>query len=125
MTEEKEDKLAALAHDIWARGMKYQRDKVLFHYMSEEWEVTGHGPRGDVYDNEDYERWQRQMNTPYEELSPKEQESDKKIAREWAEAVLNDFYEFLSDKVIMFDAGYYMKLMRTEYLKEKNKDGEK
>ena len=59
------EKLAATQHEIWSHWMKY-----LF-------EVSITNRNGTVTIQADkVERWKRQMNTPYEELSSKEKESD-------------------------------------------------
>lgn len=65
----KREQLAALAHKQWAGWMRYMFT------------------RGDHRSNGDWlvpwewvQRWQRQMNTPYEHLSSGEQESDRKEA---------------------------------------------
>lgn len=55
------EKLAELEHDRWSRWEKWRKRP----------EVTA----------EDEERWVRQRETPYAELSEKEKESDRKEAR--------------------------------------------
>lgn len=88
------NRLAALAHDIWARWMKY---------MFSTSEVK-HGVNLSILEGESVGRWKRQMNTDYKDLSPKEQESDKKIAAEWARAVLEEYSDFNPDAFIGEDA---------------------
>ena len=59
-------KLAAVQHEIWSHWMKY-----LF-------SVCQHEPAGvEVILPNEAERWKRQMNTPYSELTEKEKESDR------------------------------------------------
>ena len=61
------EELADLVHEIWADWMKYMFSKGRFEgvwIMPQTLRI----------------RWQRQMNTPYEELSEKEKESDREIA---------------------------------------------
>lgn len=59
------ERLSALEHDQWAHWTRYMLDNLT---------------------QENIERWKRQCDTPYEELSEKEKESD----REWARKVLNE-----------------------------------
>lgn len=61
MTELTLEKAAKACHEIWAHWMRY--------YLSRQ------------FDQEDYARWRRQMNTPYPELSESEKASDRAVAR--------------------------------------------
>ena len=65
--------LAAVSHEIWIHWMEYLMPKAL---------------KG-AYDPETLARWQRQMATPYPELSEKEKESDRHQADKIMEAVKN------------------------------------
>ena len=65
----KREQLAALAHEQWAGWMRYMFTRG-DHRASGDWHVPW----------EWVERWQRQMNTPYEHLGNGEQESDRKEA---------------------------------------------
>lgn len=69
MQDEKE-KLAELCHDQWSGWMKYLFSKC----------VTKVGVPGAFMPDEFYNRWQKQMNTAYENLSEKEKDSDRKEA---------------------------------------------
>ena len=60
------EKLANLEHERWAGWMKYLFSKCTFNE-----DGTATIPVWAV------ENWQRQMNTPYSELSEKEKESDR------------------------------------------------
>lgn len=60
------EKLAKLAHDQWSGWMKYLFSKGVFNS-----DGTWTMPLWAV------ERWQRQMKTPYSELSETEKESDR------------------------------------------------
>lgn len=67
--------LAALAHEMWSGWMAYQFEKGA---LTTTWDIyerrkveTFHLPHQFV------ERWQRQMNTPYAELSESEKEGDR------------------------------------------------
>jgi hypothetical protein len=64
------DKLANLQHEIWSHWMRY-----LFEISSQNEDGTVTIPADKV------ERWKRQMNTKYPELSNDEQESDLEQAR--------------------------------------------
>lgn len=62
--------LADYAHAAWSHWMKYLFSKSI------------HQPDGSVLIPADLvQRWQRQMNTPYRELSEQEKESDRNQAR--------------------------------------------
>ena len=54
------EELAALEHEQWAHWTKYMLENLT---------------------DEDIERWKKQIQTPYSELSEKEKESDRKWAR--------------------------------------------
>ncbi len=70
MQDDLHEKLAALAHEQWSGWMRY-----LFEQCEETVEGDGiHMPRACV------ERWARQVNTPYTDLSEEEKESDRKEA---------------------------------------------
>ncbi|MBT97197.1 MAG: hypothetical protein CL902_01030 [Dehalococcoidia bacterium] len=75
--------LAALEHDQWAHGTKHMLE-VLAPVLELGFAI---GPRfhPDVVRAEkSLERWWRQINTPYADLTEKEKSSD----REWADKVL-------------------------------------
>lgn len=75
-SEELREELAELAHDQWARWMKYLFSKGTFNE-----DGTWTMPRDSVL------RWQRQMKTPYSELSEKEKESDRAEADKFLEVI--------------------------------------
>lgn len=60
---------ASLEHERWANWQNYLHSKLTFN--GKDW----------VLPNELYERWQRQIHTPYADLSEAEKESDRKEAR--------------------------------------------
>ena len=66
------EKLAELEHTQWTHWMLYMLDNLT---------------------PENIERWQRQINTPYDKLSQEEKESDRK----WADKVL----DILKDHLIL------------------------
>jgi len=70
------EKLAALCHSQWAGWMTYLFSKGTFNK-----DGTWTMPREFV------ERWTRQMSTPYENLSPSEQDSDRKEADRFLDAM--------------------------------------
>ena len=73
--------IAAVQHEIWSHWMRY-----LFSQCPELGEtVSAPGTRFIPADK--VERWMRQMETPYAELSEKEKESDRDQARKVMEAL--------------------------------------
>jgi len=69
ISEDKKEKIAKLAHDQWSNWMKY---------------LFGKGKKNKdgsfTIAKESVDRWERQMNTPYDKLSEKEKDSDRKEA---------------------------------------------
>jgi len=89
MTEELREELAALCHNQWVGWMEYLFSKCI------ELPVHIDDNTGTIIIPRDYvERWKRQINTPYEELSASEKESDRKEA----DRFISLLYEY---KVIM------------------------
>lgn len=80
MTDDKREALAALEHEQWAHWTRYML-KTLEPLLS-----PNVGMPAQVRGNAEaaLERWLRQINTPYADLSEKEKDSD----REWADKVL-------------------------------------
>ena len=72
------EQLADVQHDIWAHWMRYLFYKCV---KNDDGSATIPAPL--------VERWQRQMNTPYAELSEREKDSD----REQADKVLAVLHE--------------------------------
>jgi len=72
------EQLASVQHEIWSHWMKY---------LYSRWYKVGE-ERLDI-PLEELKRWQRQMQTPYTDLTPKEKDSD----REQADKVLNVLVE--------------------------------
>ncbi len=68
MDNESVEELADLVHEIWANWMKY-----MFSKGQKRFDGTWVMPFGLR------QRWMRQMNTPYGELTEKEKESDREI----------------------------------------------
>ena len=56
---------AQIAHDIWSHWMRY--------YLANR----------DKFTQEDYDRWVKQSQTPYNELSEKEKQSDRDVAMQY------------------------------------------
>ena len=73
MSNDKIELIADFMHDQWSHWTKHQF-KVMFNYQN--WSEEK---------DELIERWRRQMNTPYAELSEKEKDSD----REWAKKLID------------------------------------
>ena len=75
------EKGGALEHARWGRWHKYMLSRMSI--------------RKDdslEFDKEDFERWLRQSNTPYNELSEKEKESDRREVREYL-PLISDLYD--------------------------------
>jgi hypothetical protein len=70
--------LAALSHDQWSGWMKH-----LFQFGTQNEDGTF------MMDADRVERWRRQMDTPYADLSDGEKESDRKEARRMLDTVWN------------------------------------
>lgn len=66
MDNDMRERLAAVQHDIWAHWMRYQFSVCL-----------PNGLGGALIPSDKAERWQRQMDTPYADLTDKEQQSDR------------------------------------------------
>jgi hypothetical protein len=66
------DELAAIEHDRWAHWQRYMHNKA--HKQSDGSLVVP----ADLVD-----RWQRQIDTPYSELTEKERESDREQVRKY------------------------------------------
>lgn len=76
------EKGAALEHDRWARWQKYFFGKCLLKPQNE---VGGMDDRFTYFalPKNLYERWNRQIRTPYSELSEEEKESDRNETRNY------------------------------------------
>lgn len=89
-SEEMVEKLADLIHYQWSHWMKYLKSKMAFSQkpLLQLYDKDGN-PSDKAYEvaivKKDWDRWERQMNTPYDKLSEEEKESD----REWARKMLN------------------------------------
>ena len=79
LNKETIEELADLEHDSWARWMKY-----LFSVSKKNEDGSVTIPKDKV------ERWERQMNTDYNDLSNKEKESDRKEVRKFIKVVKDD-----------------------------------
>jgi hypothetical protein len=67
MSSDKREPLAAVSHDIWSSWMRWMFLMGEFDYVSGTWKM----PKDKV------ERWKRQMDTDYADLTEKEKESDR------------------------------------------------
>ena len=75
--EQLKEKLAKFLHEeVWAHWMKYLLNEKA-QYMSED-ESFAYGQY--LIEREDADRWDRQMNTTYEDLPEDEKKSDQKLA---------------------------------------------
>jgi hypothetical protein len=71
--EQQLETIASAAHDIWAHWMKYFIPKM------EAGEFT----------EEDFEKWKRQMETPYYDLSEEEKNSDRDVAKLYLKNIID------------------------------------
>ena len=93
MNEELIELIADFFHENWSHWMKYMFEvavNVAEDSESLAW-MNRTGLVAYTFNEDMYDRWQRQMKTPYSELSEKEKDSD----REWAEKLL----KLLSEKI--------------------------
>ena len=75
---------ASLVHEIWAEWWKYQKTQsISLHYNESD-------PESLRIDPHKVTRWNRQANTPYEELPKEEQKSDLEIAERYIK-IFNKF----------------------------------
>ena len=78
---------ANIEHDRWARWQKHLHSKLKY------WEFDkskgGNKMAMYVLDPADYERWSRQIDTPYSELSESEKESDREESRNYLPLIEN------------------------------------
>lgn len=74
------EKLAALEHEQWAHWTDY-----LFKRLS----LSPNSLKVDEKTKKDFERWVKQIITPYENLTEKEKDAD----REWADKVIKTITE--------------------------------
>jgi len=86
-----EEKLAELCHEQWSGWMEYLFNKTYQHSYTERPKESGGIMSGEfkftAIPEWAVERWQRQMNTPYKDLSEKEKESDRIEARKFIELI--------------------------------------
>ena len=72
------EELAAIEHDRWSHWQKYVHDKAI-----------RQSDGSLVIPADLVARWDEQINTPYNELSDKEQESDREQVRKYLPVILN------------------------------------
>jgi hypothetical protein len=71
MSNELREALAAVSHEIWAHWMKYLFSRCL---------GQAAGISGSVIPQKEADRWRRQMETAYADLTEKEKDSDREQA---------------------------------------------
>jgi hypothetical protein len=108
------EQLAELAHEQWSGWTRYM------------FEVGGYSLESVgtfTIDREHHERWVRQMNTPYSELSEPEKESDRREARKFL-AVIEPVLDTKDTELIELRefAGSIAKYMRCEFEGEEKGD---
>ena len=82
------EQLAAIEHDRWADWMRHMKMK------SPGWVIR----------MEDIDRWERQMRTPYAELSESEKESDREQVRRYLPLFEPRIQQLKSDATALADA---------------------
>ena len=80
--EEFVEKGADIEHRRWARWQEYMHSKLVYNEGINP--DTGHTEAFYVLPADYYERWERQIDTSYADLSEAEKESDRKEVREYA-----------------------------------------
>ena len=71
------EEVAELVHDIWMEWWKYQKTQAISLFYNEK------DPESLRINPHKVTRWNRQANTPYDELSEEEQKSDLEIAERY------------------------------------------
>ena len=71
------EKFASLEHERWAKWQKYMHSKFI--------EDSRENSEYVCLPKELFQRWERQINTPYSELSEQEKESDREQVRPYLE----------------------------------------
>jgi len=88
MNKELIELIADFMNEQWGHWMQYLYSKLEECYIKDDNEYV------QVITPTDYFHWQKQMNTPYAELSEKEKDSD----REWARKLLEVLTKYLEEK---------------------------
>ncbi len=94
--DEIDDALAKCAHDIWSHWMRYMF--TLGCLMMDD-TVTW------TLKKESVERWRRQMNTEYADLSEKEKVSDREIAEKLIKPILREIIKEQVHENMLLSAG--------------------
>lgn len=82
MSEDLVETIADFMHGQWSHWMKYLYSRLEYNMIPNVPATTEFPMKIRWYE---YDRWQRQMNTPYAELSEKEKDSDREFARKLIE----------------------------------------
>jgi len=85
--EERVEEFASLEHDRWSKWQKYMHSKI---------EPTEHDSLMQI-GSEYIERWERQINTPYNELTETEKQSDRDQVYPYIEALTADRLALLTE----------------------------
>lgn len=78
--DEAREDLAEYAHEAWSGWMKYLFSKGEYRWVEAPTESHGKVERVWIMPQWAVERWTRQMNTPYADLSEEERKSDREEA---------------------------------------------
>jgi len=77
------EKLADQEHESWSKWTKWMLGEIKKELAEQNWTMQGESPL-ELFERtiKCAQRWDRQMNATYYELSEKEKESDRKVVRE-------------------------------------------
>ena len=84
------EEAAALEHERWARWQKYLHSKLVLPSQDNGWAWL---PK------KMYQRWERQIKTPYSELSEEETESDRKEVRKYFPLIQKNYQQLVEEAV--------------------------
>ena len=86
------EEAAALEHERWARWQKYLHSKLVLPSQDNGWAWL---PK------KMYQRWERQIKTPYSELSEEEKESDRKEVRKYFPLIQKNYQQLVEEALNM------------------------
>ncbi len=113
------EQLADIEHQRWAHWQRYCHSKM----------QTQSSPHGVVLPFDLYEHWERQINTPYAELSDIERQSDREqVDRYWPliesliEQVVDDFMQALDGHTLPQDVAHKLAALNGRWRQPESSD---